>query len=99
MLALEGFKIGALAFGSMRGDADALARNDEAPEIFEDMRKLRIVGRRRDGAVKGEILVDRALAAVERRIDRRERLTDSTASRQRTALGRQSRRLDLNAGA
>src|SRR5579859_1239427 len=80
VFALEGREIGALAFRAMRRDPDALPGNDEATEIFEEMRELQIAGRHGAGAVKGEILVDRALAAVERRIDRCKRLNDPASS-------------------
>ena len=99
MLALEGFEIGALALRPMRGDADALPRDDEAAEIFEKMRELRVAGRRGDRPVKGEILVDRAFAADQRGLDRRQRLGDPPPRGGRAAIRRQSGGLDLDAGA
>src|SRR5262249_26351602 len=62
VLELEGFEIGALPFGPVRRDADALPRDDEAAEIFEKMRELRIAGRGSDRAMEGEIRLDRRLA-------------------------------------
>src|SRR5258708_34855699 len=88
MFPLEGFEVGALAFRAMRGDPDALPRDNEAPKIFKDMGELRIAGRRCDGAMKGEILVDRTFATIHRGIDRRERLADPTSSSRGAALGR-----------
>src|SRR6202035_3166282 len=76
MLTLKGFEIGALAFGTVCRDPDALAGNDEASEIFEEMRELRVAGRRGDHPMKRKILVDRALAAFQGRIDRGECTAD-----------------------
>src|SRR6202023_2903870 len=76
MLTLKGFEIGPLAFGTVRGDPDALAGNDEASEIFKKMWELRVAGRRGDHPMKREILVDRALATFQGRIDRGERPAD-----------------------
>src|SRR5579863_6625404 len=39
VFALEGFEVGALAFRAVRGDPDALPRNDETAEIFEEVRE------------------------------------------------------------
>src|SRR3982074_585144 len=47
MFALRGLKIGALPFRPMRGHPNALTRNDEAAEIFEEMQELGVAGRRR----------------------------------------------------
>src|SRR5580704_12203925 len=69
VLVLDHFEIGALAFGAMGSDADGLPRDDEATEIFVKPRELRIAGRRGDGAVEGEILVDGTFAAPDRGID------------------------------
>ena len=70
MLGLDHFEIGALTLGPVRGDADALARNNVMAEIFEEMRELRVAGGGRDGAVKGKILVNGTLAASDRKVDR-----------------------------
>ena len=91
-------EIGALALGAAgRLDAHALARNDEAAEIFEESDELRIAGGLGDGAMKGEILVDRRLAARDRRVDRPSARSPIARSlRRRCALGREARRLDLD---
>ena len=49
--------------------------------------------------MKGKILADRALAASQRSIDSGKRFFDPAALTHRTTLGRQSGRLDLDAGA
>ena len=46
MLALKDFEVGPLAFRTVRGDSDALPWDDKASEILEEMRELRIAGRR-----------------------------------------------------
>lgn len=62
------------------------------------MRELRVPGCLGDGAVKGEILVDRALAALQRRIDRAKRPRDPAACSGGAAAGGEPGRLDLDAG-
>src|SRR5580700_5767495 len=99
MLALKGLEISALPLGTVRRDPDALARDDEAPEIFEKVRELRIAGRGGDGAVKREILGDCGLATHQRGIDRRKGLADASPRRRRAAAGCQPGSLHLDAGA
>src|SRR5205085_3968364 len=98
MLPLESFEISALALRAMGCDPDALARDDEATEIFEEMRKLRVAGRRGDGAVKREILVDRRLAAHQRSVDRAERLPDPPAGCRSAAARGKTGGFDIDAG-
>src|ERR1043166_6876755 len=69
VLLLDGVQVGE-PLGRAAGDADGLARDDEAAEIFEEARELRIARRFRDAAVEREILVDGGFAALDRPADR-----------------------------
>jgi hypothetical protein len=59
MLVLNHRQVSVLVGGAASGDADALARDDETPDIFEKAEELRIAGGRGDGAMEREILITR----------------------------------------
>ena len=89
-----------LAFGRRRRAApDRAPRDDETAEIFEEAAELRIAGGIGDLAVKGEVLIDRVIAAVDGRLDCRKTVGDLLDLRRRGALGGKPGGLDLDAGA
>ncbi len=98
MLALEG---GEPALAEQRRVAAPyrLPRDNEAAEIFEEPLELRIAGGVGDFAVECEVLVNRGLAAPDRRFDLGKALADLLELRGRGALGGKARRLDFDAGA
>ena len=96
VLGLDRFQIGKLALARRGVDADTLARNDEAAEIFEDAGELRIAGGAGDRVVEGEILVDRRLAARDRRLDALQRRADRRDLRLGPALRREAGGLGLD---
>ena len=65
MLLLDAHQIVPLLLRRAHGHAHALARNDVAAEVFEELGEARVAGGLGDGAMEGEVLVDGALAARE----------------------------------
>src|SRR5581483_6272346 len=69
VLLLDVEEILALCLRRADGDAHALARNDVTPEIFEQLGEPWVAGGPGNGAMEGEVLVDRAFAPADRRLD------------------------------
>src|SRR5258708_38169743 len=91
MLPLERVQVGARS-----GHAHRLARNDEAAEILEKTRELRVASRLRDRPMKEIILVDRGFIAGDGAIHGGKRLADAAELLRGRALRRQAGRLDLD---
>ena len=99
MLVLNAIEIGPPLFCGSDRHPDGLTRNDEAAEVIEEARELRIAGCLRDPAVKGEVLIDSGITASDRGSDGLIGVLDATQIGGRRPLGRKTRRLDLDPGA
>src|SRR5581483_4261406 len=96
MLVLDALEIGAALGRRVGAEPHALARNDVAAEELEEARELAVAGGDGDGAVKGEILWHRALAAPQRLVDGAPGGADVGDLPARLFLGGERRRLDLD---
>src|SRR6516225_11992945 len=99
MLGLDALQIGPQLFAAREPDADALPRNEKTAEEFEKAHEMRIFGRSGDRLMKSEIFVDRALAARQRRVDRRERAGNAPARSDACPFGGETRRFDFDPSA
>ena len=99
VLGLDALQIGSQFLAGLEPDPHALPRNEKMAEEFEETGEMRIFRRCGDRLVKRKIFVDRAFAATERRVDRRQRTGNAPARPDAGAFGGQACRLDLNAGA
>src|SRR5258707_12739998 len=96
VLMLDAFEIGAPFGRRVKREPHALAWNDVAAEKSQEARELPVAGGLGNGAMKGEVFGDRALAAPQRAIDgmpSRANGGDLPAVR---PLGCQCSRLDLD---
>src|SRR6185437_7112593 len=75
MLPLEDGEVAAAEQGT-RLAPHGVARNNETAEIFEEAAELRIAGGVGDLSMEAEVLIDRGLAALDRRVDRIKPFTD-----------------------
>ena len=91
MLALDAFEISPPLGRRVNRKPHALARNDQATEEGEEARELAVAGGLGDGAMEGEILGHRALAAMERALDAAPRRADGADLAAVGALRRQGR--------
>jgi hypothetical protein len=99
VLGLDALQIGPQLFAALEPDAHALPRNEKAAEEFEKAHEMRVFGRGGDCLMESKIFVDRALAARQRRVDRRERAGNAAARSDVRPFGSEACRFDLDAGA
>src|SRR5262249_7123662 len=85
--------------GQPRTAGYGLARDDEAPEMFQEAAELRIAGGICNAAMKSEILINRVLAALERAIVHAETIEDMADLGWRSAIRSEACRLDFDARA
>src|SRR5882672_12563216 len=76
MLVLDAFEISPPLGRRVNRKPHALARNDVAAEKGEEARELAVAGGLGDGAMKGEVLSHRALAALQCAVDGAPRRAD-----------------------
>lgn len=96
MLVLDALEISPPLGRRVNRKPHALARNDQAAEEGKEARELRVAGSFGDGAMEGEVLRHRALAAMERPVDATPRRADGADLAAIGALGSERRRLDLD---
>ena len=77
--------------------ANALPRNDQAPEEIEKLNEAAIVGRQRDGLMEGEVLLDRTFATGNRAAEDALRVPDGFDLDAGCALAGNGGRLDSTA--
>src|SRR5919109_5399849 len=97
VLGLDHLEIGAPAAHALGQAAHRASRNEMAADELQEARKLGIARRLRDGAMKGEVLVDGVLVLLGGALDCFERKADRANLRAARALGGEPRRLDLDA--
>jgi hypothetical protein len=98
MLGLNPFQIRAQLLAAFEPDPHALPRDEKTAEEFEKAHEMRITRCRSDCLMKSKIFVDRAVAALERPIDRGERTGDTPTRGCVCPFGGDASGLDLDAG-
>src|SRR4029077_16794648 len=98
VLLLEDIELNA-ALGQICALPDRSARNDEAAEVLQEARELRIPGGSGNRTMECKILIHRAVAAVDRCLNGIESVADLFDVCRGSTLGRQSRCFDLVPGA
>src|SRR5262245_3941795 len=99
MLLLNARQIAVLLGSRSQRGADAVSRDHVLPQKREKQRELRVGGGIGDGTMKGKILVDGALAAIDRGLDLGQRLHDGGDLPTLGALGGQRGGFDLDRNA
>src|SRR5258708_49047 len=96
MLMLNAFEISLPLGRRVNRKPHALAGNHMTAEESQEARELAIAGSLGDGAMKGEILGHRALAAMQSTVDGAPSAADGGDLATRGAFGGKGRRLDLD---
>src|SRR5262245_13290126 len=96
MLLLNARQITVLLGSRSQGGADAVSRDHVLSQIREKQRKLRVGGGIGDGTMKGKILVDGTVAAIDGGLDLGQRLHDGGDLPALGALGGQRGGFDLD---